>query len=324
VDSGATWSQQGIGQLPNVDFYGVSAVGPYSAWVVGAASEGYATIYRTSNGGVTWTRMGTAANIPNTSLLKVYALDDNHVWAVGVGAILHTTDGGVTWTNLIPTGYETTLLQGVFALNATNLWVTGGPNAGYATILQSSNAGASWTRQSGGDVAQADHLLGIAAADGQTAWTVGGTGAGYIGLRTTDGGTTWQRQAAVVGTQGDANEVSLVGTSAVWLACDTTLFRSADAGASWTENSASEFTLGISAVNSMEAWAVRASYNGSIYHTTDGGTNWTQISQLDGENLPGLKTVSFASQAIPEPSTFMLCLGCFGIGLLWWRRHRNR
>ena len=305
ADSGATWSRQGFGQLANVGLSSVSAVNPNTAWVVGDASDGYDTIYHTSNGGSTWTRMGSAADIPDGGLNKVYALDDGHVWAVGAGTILHTTDGGVTWTNLIPAGYESTHLQGVYALDTTNIWVTGGPNAGYATLLKSSDAGESWSRQSGGDVTNANHLLGISAADAQTAWAVGGTGDRYIALRTTDGGTTWNGQAGVIGTY-DANEICAVSTAVVWAACDRSLYRSTDGGASWGGHWAGDYTVGISAVNDQEAWAARSLYNGTIYHTTDGGTDWTQINQLGGEDLPGLKAVSFASQAIPEPSSVLL------------------
>ncbi len=321
-DSGNTWSRQGFGQIANVDLVSVSAVNPSSARVVGDASDGYATIYHTSNAGSTWTRIGTAGDIPNTTLNKVYALNDSNVWAVGAGAIIHTTDGGTTWSNQLPSGYATTHLQGVFALDTTNIWVTGGTNASYATILKSSDAGATWIQQSGGDVTNANHLLGISAADAQTAWAVGGTGDRYIALRTTDGGITWNEQAGIIGAY-DANEVCAVNTSVVWMACDRQLYRSTDGGAHWVGQWAGDYTVGLSAVNDVEAWGARALYNGTIYHTSDGGSNWTQINQLGGENLPSLKAISFASQAIPEPSTLALSLGCCGLGVLWLRRRRN-
>jgi photosystem II stability/assembly factor-like uncharacterized protein len=321
-DSGNSWSRQGFGQIANVDLESVAAVNRYSAWVVGEASDGYATIYHTSDGGGTWSRMGSVADVPNATLDKVYALNDSNVWAVGSGTIIHTTDGGATWSNQLPAGYESTHLQGVFALDATNVWVTGGTNASYATILKSSDAGASWIQQSGGDVTNANHLLGISAADAQTAWAVGGTGDRYIALRTTDGGATWTEQAGLIGSY-DANEVCAVSTSVVWTACDRSLYRSTDGGASWVGAWAGDYTVGLSAVNDLEAWGARALYNGTIYHTSDGGTNWAQINQLGGENLPGLKAISFASQAIPEPSPFMLCLGCLGIGVFWLRRRRQ-
>ncbi len=323
-DSGNTWSRQGLGQVASVEFSGVSAASPVAAWVVGDASEGYATIYHTSNGGVTWTRQGSAGVIPNTGLTKVHALNTSNVWAVGTSAILHSTDGGQTWLNHVPAGYENTHLQGIFAVDATHVWVTGATNAaGYATILKSSDAGATWLLQTGGEVNRANHLLGISAVDAQTAWTVGGTGSGYIALRTTDGGATWSEQDGLIGSY-DANEVSAVNATTVWVACDRMLYRSTDGGANWAGQGAGDYTVGLSAVSPLEAWATRALYNGSLYHTTDGGTNWTQITQLGGENLPGMTAVSFALQAIPEPSTLALCLGCLGFAALWSRRRRHQ
>jgi photosystem II stability/assembly factor-like uncharacterized protein len=74
-------------------------------------------------------------------------------------------------------------------------------------------------------------------------------------------------------------------------------------------------------VDSQQAWAVRYNYWGAIYHTTDGGNSWETVSQLGGENLPDLWTVSFSREAIPEPSTAaMLMLGLAAM----MRRSRRR
>jgi photosystem II stability/assembly factor-like uncharacterized protein len=319
-DSGNTWTRQGTGQVVNANMNSVSAVSPSVAWVSGNSYGGYGTIYRTTDGGATWTRMGSAASIPDTTLTKIHALNATNVWAVGTGTILHTTDGGNTWTNMVPSGYESTNLQGLFAVDATNIWVSGENQGGYATLFKSADAGANWTRLTGGVITNADHLIGISAANAQTVWAIGGTGNGYIVLRTTDGGDTWTWQTGVVGSW-DANEICAVSTNVVWAACDMNISWSRDGGASWESQSSGDYTLGISAVSESEAWASRATFNGTIFHTTDAGTNWTQITQLGGETLPGLHAISFAPQAIPEPSAFVLC--CLGLGALYLKRRRT-
>ena len=328
ADSGNTWTRQGAGQIADIPLTGVSAVTPGIAWVVGGAAGGYATLYHTSDGGNTWERKGSSdpgspGYVPDVSLGKVHAVDDHNVWAVGNGAILHTSDGGGTWTNQLPAGYEGVSLQGVYTPDGMTVWVTGGNKDGYATILKSSDAGLSWTRQSGGDVNVADHILGISAPDVNTAWAVGGTGDEYVMLHTTDGGDTWTRQTGVYGTW-DANEVCAVNASVVWAACDMAVFRSTDAGEIWQANSTADYTLGISAVNAQEAWAVRATYNGTIYHTSDGGVTWAKLDQLGGQDLPALCNISFATQPIPEPSTLMLWLGLVGTGTLRLRQRRRK
>ena len=307
TDSGKTWTRQGHGQIAAVNMSGVCAVDPDTAWVVGN-SDGYATIYHTTDGGSTWVRKGSAANLPDVDLTKVHGPDDNHVWAVGgslsESVILHTSNGGATWTNQLPAGYEGILLQGVYAPDSNTVWVTGGPRDGYPTLLKSTDAGVSWTRQSGGDVALPgnDHILDISAVDSETAWAIGGndlSGGNWFVLKTDDGGATWIQQ-----TKGahDGNNVCAVDASTVWTASDSVICWSSDGGDSWGVHNSEEYTMGISSVSSQQAWAVTFYFNGTIRHTTDGGAGWTVLTELDGKTLPPLWTVSFSTDPVPVPT----------------------
>jgi photosystem II stability/assembly factor-like uncharacterized protein len=322
TDSGVSWFRQGSGQLAGASLEGVAVVDPYTAWVVGESSAGYATIYHTTDGGLTWNRKGSAAQVPDTSLLKVTTFGDNNIWAVGSGTILHSSDGGDSWANQIPAGYESTPLQGVFTPDGVNVWATGGPLGGYATILKSDNGGLSWTRQSGGDVGLMDHILGVSAVDANMAWAMGGVSSamGWKVLGTTDGGTTWTQQNEGAH---DGNEVHAVDASTVWAVSDSTIQRSINGGATWTGSTSQDYTMGVSAVDSQQAWAVTEGPSGAIFHTTNGGTSWVKLTQLGGENLPGLSTVSFSTTAIPEPSgTALLALGA--AAMLNRNRRRSR
>jgi len=309
TDSGNTWVRQGSTNashpdyIAGVDMAGVVVVDPFTAWVVGSSDDGYATIYHTTDGGSTWARKGSAADVPDVDLVKVSAYGDSKVWAVGntgvpiTSVIMHTSDGGVTWTNQIPAEYNDIQLQGVYTPDGTNVWVTGGNKDGYALILKSTDAGQTWTRQSGGDVTDLDHVLGVSAVDADTAWAMGGTvgAAGWILLGTTDGGVTWTNQ--IQGAH-DGNEVCAVSPSVVWAVGDSVLSWSIDGGLNFDQHTTYDYTMGISAVSSQEAWAVRVGLGGTIYYTADGGSNWTVLNELDGEKLPSLWTVSFSTQPI--------------------------
>ncbi len=311
TDSGKTWIRQGAGQIAAMSLSGVFAVDPYTAWVVGSQENGYGTIYHTTNGGDTWQRKGSSDDVPNVEFLKVHAKGDD-VWAVGnsptvgTGTILHTSDGGATWTNQIPIEYKDkdVALQGVFVLDHDTVWVTGSFN-NTGLILKTTDAGLTWTRQGvadGDDVAAAKHLLGISAADAYTAWAVGGD---YSVFKTTDGGTTWTKDPIFSGF-GDINEVYAVSTSMVWVATDNTVYWTTDGGATWDNGTEHGLAggaiafMGISAVSAQKAWTSYCSLTGFIANTTDGGTNWTKIDQLGGEVLPGLLTISFATQPISK------------------------
>lgn len=306
TDSGKTWIRQGAGQIAAMFLSGVFAVDPSTAWVVGSQENGYGTIYHTTNGGDTWQRkgssnIGSSDYVPNVEFLKVHAKGDD-VWVVGTGTILHTSDGGATWTNQVPDEYKDVALQGVFVLDHDTVWVTGGSDiAGHAVILKTTNAGLTWTRQGGVDVYNAKHLLGISAADADVAWAVGGN---YSVLKTTNGGTTWTRDPIFSGL-GDINEVYAVSTSMVWVATDNTIYWTTDGGTSWDNGmnhglAGSIAFMGISAVSAQKAWTSYSSITGFIAYTTDGGTSWTKVDRLGGEDLPGLLTISFATQPISD------------------------
>ena len=322
TDSGVSWTRQGIGQVANASLEGVFTVDPLTAWVVGGSDAGYATIYHTTDGGLTWDRKGSAAQVPDTSLLKVATFGDNNIWAVGSGTILHSGDGGATWTNQIPSGYGSIAFQGIYSPDGVNVWATGEPLSGYATILKSSDGGLSWTRQSGGDVGLLGHVLGISAVNASTAWAMGATADSmhWSVLATTDGGVTWNMQTN--GTL-DGNNVWAVDASTVWAVSDTSILRTTDGGTNWSLSvSSPPDTLGISAVDSQQAWAVSMELNGTIMHTTNGGNSWVSLTQLGGENLPGLETVSFSNEAVPEPSSAALLAA--GLAAMWgWNRRRS-
>ena len=320
IDSGETWTRQGAGQIADVNMSGVFAVDPYTAWVVGSPDSGYGTIYHTTDGGNTWERKGSsnpasADYVPDVDIQKVHAVGDD-VWAVGGGPgspaiILHTSDGGETWTNHIPAWYEGNDLQGVYVVDSNTVWATGGTRGTgvpedeeYGIILKTIDGGQTWTSYHVDlvDIKEFDFILGISAADADTAWAVGG--GGYVLLKTIDGGTNWTQQSNGVGGPGDLNEVYAVNTSRVWVAADTLIYWTTNGGESWENSidhglpSGALAVMGISAVSAQEAWGSHAFYSGSIYHTTDGGNTWTTIKQLDREDLPGLWNISFATQPI--------------------------
>ena len=89
----------------------------------GTAVGGSGAIYRTTDGGVTWTHQ----DHPQTNSGRYYAVfftDVNTGTVVGDnGAILKTTDGGNTW-NVQSSGVNTQL-NAVFLTNPMSGWVAG-------------------------------------------------------------------------------------------------------------------------------------------------------------------------------------------------------
>ena len=301
---------------------GVVAVDPLTAWVVGDSNAGYATIYNTTDGGLTWNRMGSAAQVPDTGLLKVATFGYNNIWAVGSGAILHSSDGGATWANQIPAGYGSVFFQGVYTPDGVNVWATGGPSDGYATILKSSDGGLTWTRQSGGDVGLLGHVLGISAVNANTAWAMGATADSmkWSVLATTNGGLTWNGDHWHPGRQQCLRCGCLDGLGGLRHLDPSDYQRRRQlvfdllVTARHRGNQRRGFPAGMGRVHGAY---------GTIMHTTNGGNSWVTLTQLDGENLPGLSTVSFSGGAVPEPSSvacwlsaWQQCWACTHYGIM--------
>jgi len=283
IDSGTTWIRQGSNQIVDASMNGVFAVDSLTAWAVGDIHSNYATIYNTIDGGENWIRKGFGQSaLLDISLAKVH-VSSNNIWAVGMNAILLSSDNGVSWTNCIPIeNYKDHLLQGVFSIDGNIAWVTGGatnPND-FAIILKTTDSGKNWVRQTNGDITNANHILGISAANSNTLWAVGGDGT-FIVLRSDDGGDSWEKQHSAGGL-GDANEVYAVDTQTVWVAVDTLIEWTNDGGNSWSNKTTLDYTMGITAVNKNEAWAaVDQGYQnmGYIYHTSNGGETWDEQTQ---------------------------------------------
>ena len=314
IDSGNTWIRQGSNQIADAHMYGVFAVDTLTAWIVGDLNTGYATIYNTVDGGQTWTRKGFGQTaLQGFSLNKVH-VSSNTVWAVEKGAILRSSDNGNSWTNCIPTEYTNTPLQGVFSINGNIVWVSGGGtnDSDFATMLKTTNAGQSWVRQTGGGITNANHFIGIFAANTQTLWAVGGKG--FLIYRSDDGGDSWAKQPSQGGL-GDANEVYAVDTQTVWVACDNFIEWTHDGGSTWSNKTTTYYTMGVCAVNKQEAWAAVCDdlhNTGYVWHTSNGGETWEeQIS-----SPPPLETISFALDPVPEPA-FLFLIFNLGFLILW-------
>ncbi|MPR34331.1 WD40/YVTN/BNR-like repeat-containing protein [Salmonirosea aquatica] len=176
--------------------------------------------------------------VPTGTLYRTFSfIDENNGWAIaGRQKIVRTDDGGQNWTEYttalnLATGDS--LVDMTFA-DASMGWACAG-----GKIIKTSDGGATWSIQYADNGLRIYDLFFL---DNQQGWAVGGfdaEGYGYFDrsaiLKTTDGGTTWQR------TNFQRNHVVFSKTQ----------FVSATVG-----------------------WAISNSFNGGIYKTTDGGISW--------------------------------------------------
>jgi len=293
-DGGENWvSQVEEDGLP-MCLNGVSAVNQNTAWVVGRTHEGYGTILRTRNRGKTWVRQGSVGEIPDVDMVAVSAVSPSTAWVVGgYGVVLKTKNGGATWEQQAVDITPKIFFQDVFALDKNNVWATGGENK--AHILHTSNGGKTWSKQGEGDIPPDVYsLLGVHAVNKDVIWAVGVNG---IVLKSFNGGQSWTAMTRTT-TFMHNNHVVAINKRNVWVAMDDSVILSTvDGGITWNSfrppGGASDYFMGITALNENEVWAVSNAINlhGRILHTKDDGNYW--VSQTNPV-IANLNRISFA------------------------------
>jgi len=205
-DAGASWESGSInvGNATNLAIANISAVSATTAWVsvfyntTATASQG---VYKTTDGGVTWTRQSTAAFTTASFTNFVYFWDENNGVCMGdkrggYFEIYTTTNGGTTWTRTPSANIAASTgiygYTGKFFVQGNTIWF--GTETG--ELMRSIDKGFNWTKittpisdfgsdTSNGEFAFKDNNNGVLQE------TVGNTF--YV---TTNGGTTWTPIAA--------------------------------------------------------------------------------------------------------------------------------
>lgn len=178
---------------------GVSAVSESVAWASGSG----ATVLRTSDGGLTWSKLKVTDEPLDFRDIDAIDAQTAYVLSIGngpVSRIYKTTDAGATWTmqfqNKDPKGF----LDAMSFWDANHGIVFGDSVDGQFYILTTENGGRNWTRIAPANLPHALEGEGAFAASGTNialygkthAWIGTGGAAKARVLRTTDGGRTWQ------------------------------------------------------------------------------------------------------------------------------------
>lgn len=214
VDGGNTWQTGVVPGADSLQFRDVHAIDAANAWVLSIGNGPLSRIYRTSDGGATWT-LQFMNDEPRAFFDCFDFWDADHGIAFGDsfdGAfpIVQTSDGGTTWTAVpasrLPPANDG---EGGFAASGTCL-VTAGPGTAWigtgasergARVLRTTDRGQSWTIAEtpivkggsrgittlafrdtlngaalGGDIAQPDSMTDNVAltSDGGRTWGPGG------------------------------------------------------------------------------------------------------------------------------------------------------
>ncbi|MGH7499206.1 MAG: hypothetical protein ACREL3_10195, partial [Gemmatimonadales bacterium] len=228
-----------------------------SGWIVNGAGE----IHRTTDGGQSWTLQTTVSNY----LRSVGFATPLKGWAgalFGTPLLYATVDAGLHWTPVtnIPDPQPTGIC-GLSVVNASVVYGVGRYDGPPATLIKTTDGGATWTSRDMAPYATA--LIDVHFFDANNGLAVGGTGPFSLRhaviLSTSDGGATWQ-------TRYSSNR-----PGAEWC---------------WKISFPNRFT-GFVTIEREDHMA--PSY---ILFTTDGGVTWGEIPFVSGYDIQGIGFVS--------------------------------
>ncbi len=263
-------------------------------------------VYRTNNGGTTWTATTTAGSVAFSSLESVWFTGTSTGYAAGNnGKIYKTTNGGVAWT-LLTSGTSTGLKSIQFPGGTT------GYAAGGTVMLKTINSGSTWTSTALPAIPGGQNTVahGVFFSTVSTGYSYGSYNffQGWIN-KTTNGGTTWSMLPYT--TAAAINDIVFPSTSMGYAVGNAGgIYATTNSGGNWSMKT-SGFTgdlHGVYFVNTIVGFAVGDS--GVILKTTNSGLTWVRqitnvqntlqdisapsstIAYVAGDNNKILKTVS--------------------------------
>jgi hypothetical protein len=250
--------------------------------IAGVAKVG---LYATTNGGTSWTKLGTgagsAAIVHRPSSI---VFDPEHpavfwesgIYGSGADGIYKTTDGGTTFTQLGNVGHND--LVSVDFTDPERKTLLAGSHERTQTLYRSRDGGANWTNI-GAKLPPNSHFSILPLVLGPQHFLLGscGYGDGECGVYASgDGGETWTRNTTespaarpLWATNGALYWSTIYDSGGIW---------SADVGKSWTKVGGPRTVYPVELPNGK----IVSAGNDHLILSSDGGKTWSNI----GETLP--------------------------------------
>jgi photosystem II stability/assembly factor-like uncharacterized protein len=272
----------------NVSFSAITFVGDKHGWAVGypASTKGTAILYRTVNGGTTWTRV----RLPWVGGINDVSFDTTMVgWATMNHAILHTTNGGRHWT-LQRRLTGSVKARSVQALSARRSWV-----AARGTLLGTTNGGATWTRVRIGGATDLSVVHFTNASDGWAGSGASDNTAGAL-VHTADGGLHWQVQL----NGPSVSALSFGDSQNGWAITGSAVYHTTDAGADWVQQTSAPYSTWVFSLTPQSAFVGAGAQDVSVGSTglsltSDGGTTWQSSTSAAGDYYGALSALQFVN-----------------------------
>lgn len=236
-----------------LDLFTVWAIDANTAYVgdggnPGGTTGGNAKVYKTTNGGTTWTEVISTGGTKGFINGIVFSRTNPQFGIIesdppnGPGQpfwIAYTTNGGINWTVQNPPGISGAASAWNSVIAVDQQFYGFGLSTGTPRIYLTTNSGANWSLQNISGLT-GSYVSGFAFSDDKTK-AIAGTGTNpalpNIGY-TTNGGTSWGSAMTVPGLTGYCTCKWITGTNICYVAGQSgasgVIARSSNGGASWS------------------------------------------------------------------------------------------
>lgn len=332
-NGGTTWTP---GQVIGGTVYGlgnICGIDENTAFVSlynkDAAQDNTCGVYKTSNGGTTWTHLVGALQGSASFADNVWFWDENNgmchgdVTGTGTAAyfeIYTTTNGGTTWTR-VP---KAKIGSGVAALSGEGGWTSVIEAVGTNTIMFGTNKGnlyishdrgQNWTISSTGITPTASGGINKISFKDDMNGLVAQTSETLVLKETHDGGLTWQT-IRPTGPFHTSDMVYVPGTDNTWVSVGYGASYSFNGGNSWAPfpGTETEQFLAVDFVNNHCGWA--GTYNTSA--TVKGMYKYSGLLEVINPvtNLTAIPGNNAVELSWTEPATVPLSYNIYRDGLL--------
>ena len=273
-------------------------VDPVHPKVVYAGTSLGDSVFKSLDGGVTWTPSGRGLTGQGHAL-AIRPDQTSTLYITTFDGVFQSVDGAITWGPAAP-GFPRFSALVFDPSNSQTVYAAG------SGVTKSVDGGTTWTSASNGLPAGADVAALAIEPSAPLTLYAGLAAGGQVGaFKTTDGGRTWHQAGALINEPIVALALARVaaGPAAVLAAAHSALFKSVDGGATWTEADHGLFgtALGLTAlaVDPASPATIYAGTRGGVYKSIDAAVSWAPMNQgLADSDVQALATGARGSAAV--------------------------
>ncbi len=287
------WYQE---RFPSTEtLYKVRFVSTQTGWILGASG-----LYKTENGGQTWTRRDSANGfgdllLPLSEHIVFYASATNRKPQTSSG-LRRTLDGGLTWQKVETSQFA--YLDIDFASANVGFLVAADSAYKNPVLMKTTDRGTTWQIHARSFPFTKTEISDISFIDEQRGWAVSYDA--FI-FHTSDGGVTWGLQDSIRASNDvgfPLRRIHFTSADSGWavggIGGFSQIAQTIDGGKHWSITTQMGCSLrDMVFLNSQEGWLAGTSSLPAILRTSDGGRSWTQETLQPAQSrAPGIWSIA--------------------------------